>query len=162
MTGLLSWNDSCASDFAAARVLAQGVLGAWDSEDDSSPYYYEFISGTGSSAQVHRVTECEFYDGSVLGAPYRNPDGVRLLASYLWFIENRSNASLKVVAGAYGPSAASIEFFLCFTLTVYGDWGLYDQITYTERLVSVDTSGNVTIDPDQSLRTIQGQYHPNP
>jgi hypothetical protein len=160
--GLLSWNDSCASDFAAARVLAEAEMGSWTSEDDSSPYYYEFISGTAPDERVHRVTKCEFFDGEVLGEPYRDWDGARLLVSYLWFVEYRVNASAKVVAGAYGPSAAAYEFFLCFTLTVYGDWGLYDEITYYERPITVDLSGVVSIDADQSLRTIQGQYNPSP
>jgi hypothetical protein len=160
--GLLSWNDSCASDIAAARLLAESELGSWVSEDDSSPYYYEFVSGTAPDERVHRVTKCEFFDGTVVGEPYRNPDGVRLLASYLWFVEYRVNASAKVVAGAFGPSAARIEFALCFTITVYGDWGLSDSITYYERRFAVDLSGGVSIDPDESLRTIEGEYHPNP
>jgi hypothetical protein len=161
--GLLTWEDGCATDIALARVMAGAELGSWDSEDDSSPYYYEFISGTAPNEHVYRVTKCEFYDGTALGEPYRDWEGARLLASYLWFIENRANASAKVVAGAYGLSAAEYEFFLCHTMTVYGDWGLYDQITYYERRITIDLSeGVVTIDADQSLRTIQGEYNPNP
>ena len=53
-------------------MLAEGQLGSWNSEDDSSPYYYEFISGTAPNEQVHRVTKCEFYDGTALGEPYRD------------------------------------------------------------------------------------------
>jgi len=108
------------------------------------------------------VTKCEFFDGSVLGEPYRNPDGVQLLASYLWFLENRANGSAKVVAGAFGPSAARYEFSLCHTMTVYGDWGLFDEITYYQRPVVVELSGLVTVAADQTLRTIQGQYNPEP
>jgi len=51
------------------------------------------------------VTKCEFFDGTVLGAPYRTLDGLGLLASYLWFTENRNNSSAKIVAVA--PVAAS-------------------------------------------------------
>jgi hypothetical protein len=159
---LLTWEDGCATDIALARVMAGAELGSWDSESIASPYYYEFTSGTAPDEHVYRVTRCEFFDGTVLGEPYRDWEGARLLASYLWFIENRSNASAKLVAGAYGPSAAAYEFSLCFTMTVYGDWGLYDEITYYERHILVGLTGVVSIDADESLRTIEGQYNPNP
>jgi hypothetical protein len=54
------------------------------------------------------------------------------------------------------------QFFLCWTLTVYGDWGLYDEIRYYEQRYTVDASGTVGIGTDELLRTVQGRYNPNP
>ena len=86
-----------------------------------------------------------------------------LVASYLWFAKNQSNNSAKIVAGAPVATAATVDqFFLCSTLTVFGDWGMYDEIRYYEQRHTLDASGTVVIGTEQLLRTIQGKYHPNP
>lgn len=162
--GTLTWSAACASDLASARLLAAQALAVVDREDAASPYFYEFADETSRTYdQVYRATKCEFYDGAVLGTPYRSLDGLGLVASYLWFAKNRSNSSAKIVAGAPVATAATVDqFFLCSTLTVYGDWGMYDEIRYYEQRHTLDASGTVVIGTEQLLRTIQGKYHPNP
>ena len=162
--GTLTWSATCANDLASARLLGAQALASLDREDATSPYFYEFADETSRTYdQIHRVTKCEFYDGAALGPTHRNLDGLGLVASYLWFTKNQTNASAKIVAGAPVALAATVdEFFLCSTLTVYGDWGMYDEIRYYERRHTLDVSGTVGIGTDELLRTLQGRYHPNP
>jgi hypothetical protein len=161
--GTLAWDQACAGDLAAARLLAKTALDTLDREDAESPYYYEFADETSRSYdQIYRVTKCEFFDGAVLGQAYRTPHGLGRLASYLWFVKNHNNGSAKIVAGAPGADSAPLEFFLCHTLTAYGDWGLYDEIRYYERRYTVDASGALATESDRSLRDVQGKYNPNP
>jgi hypothetical protein len=161
--GTLTWDKACASDLATARSLAKAALTTLDRENATSPYYYEFVDETSQSYdQGYRVTRCEFYDGAVLGQPYRNLDGLGLLASYLWFIKNHNSGSHKIVASAPVVGSASPTLFLCYTLTVYGDWGLSDDIRYYQTRYALDASGSLTVADDEKIRNIQGKYNPNP
>jgi hypothetical protein len=52
----------------------------------------------------------------VPGEPYRNSDGLRLLASYLWIAEDRINASAKLVAGHSDPARRDSSSLSAFDL----------------------------------------------
>jgi len=49
---------------------------------------------------------------------------------------------------------------VCWTTTVYGDFGLCDEITLWDSTYTMDTSGEVTLPSGgKSLRVIPGECH---
>jgi hypothetical protein len=152
---ILSWDPVCANDLNSARMSAAQALQAPFTESEQSPFYFEFQSTGGPYPRVYRVTKCSFWDGMRLGS-----FSLKELAGYLWFISNHNVTGNFIVTGVEYVGNATCWFTLCQVMTVYGDFGVCDEISLYERTYSISISdGTVMVTSDMLVRTIQGQCH---
>ncbi len=91
------------------------------------------------------------------GAPFAGYDELQWLAGYLWYAGNHNISGHHIVDGFGAVGDATNFFSLCYVTTVYGDWGLCDEITLWQSDSSIlQSTGTVTPGTPAFLRMIQG------
>ena len=156
------WGPGCSSSLsdtqtAAAAQFTTGTLtGATRSEVE---FYEVDVAINGGANTVHyRQTRCDWYDGTTLaGAVFVGWTELQWLAGYLWYSDNHNIGGHHILGGFGAVGGATNWFDLCHVTTVYGDWGLCDEVTLKSTGHAIlQVQGDVTINPPVTHRTIQG------
>jgi hypothetical protein len=128
----------------------------------TTEFYEVDVLISGGSYTVHfREHRCDYWDGSVLGGtiPFGWAD-LQWLSGYLWYSQNHNMGGHHILGGFGNIGSATDWFDLCHVTTVYGDFGLFDQITLKSTGHSVlQFQGDVNISAPVVHRTIQGNYN---
>jgi len=138
--------------------------------------YFEFkrvYSVRPTDILLSRAHKCSYYDASsrdlfldppTLGTLNKRPlvpSVARELIEYLWFFQ-REGPGEKVLHSATTEAAGLYRHAIYSVRIVYGDWGMYDQISLRRFTYTVHaTTGEVLRTARETLRTVQGRYHPN-
>jgi hypothetical protein len=157
-----NWQSPCSSDLADTRARATTAYGAaaLTGEERTTEQFYEVDADSGGFTVHFRNTRCDYYDGSTFGgAPHDSADRIPLLASYLWWVDFYNLSGSSIAAGVTHPGGPPHEFDLCHVQTVYGDFGLCDEITLKERSFTVARDGATSIATDRDIRTVMGMCH---
>lgn len=160
---MVTWEDPCseAPDETLGRFMDAG-LGTLNGQF-STDWFFETSYCNGDSRWFYRNLRCDYYDGtlSVAGQASVNHQNLAFLASLLWY-QNFSNLGGSAIIGYATSSGASEESIeLCTVRTVFGDFGLCDEIALDSTVYRLDTAGDgtVTIEGPVNLRSIQGTCH---
>jgi hypothetical protein len=161
----VQWDTGCADDLKEAESMA-AVFYDWSKTfkvvgGSSTTEFHEVEVVLGSYAARYRVTRCDWFDGTRLaGGPFADASALGYLASYLWFVDNFNMGGSTVPAIIERDGKVEHGADLCSTTTVYGDFGLCDEITLWESAYTMDVSGDVTMPSGaKSLRMITGVCH---
>ncbi len=138
--------------------------------------YFEFkrvYSVRPTDILLSRAHKCSYFDASArdlfldpptLGTLNRRPlvpTTARELIEYLWFFQ-REGFGEKVLHSATAEETGFYRHTIYSVRLVYGDWGMYDQISLRRYTYTVDAvNGEVVRTARETLRTVQGRYHPN-
>jgi hypothetical protein len=156
---LVHWNEPCSSSpgeslEAAEMARPDGVV-----EDEYvTDYFYEVVVCDDGRRYLHRHLRCDYYDGMTLaGAPHDDADELGFLASLLWFMDNHNTGGYQLLAVVEEASVEGAAVELCTTRTVFGDFGLCDEVELHATRYEITSEGVVTLESDQHLRTLEGQ-----
>jgi hypothetical protein len=154
------WRAPCSPSLDETRTRATALFGATSvtGTERSTTQFHEVDVRSGGFAYHYRNTRCDYFDGTTLdgGRFVNDPGPVKALADYLWFVENHDLGGAHVLAGIERLGDATQRYDLCFVTTVYGDFGLCDEITLHTRAFASGPDGRIAIDPDVDERTIRG------
>lgn len=162
---MFQWRTPCSDSLETTTSRAAALFGA-DSLVSSAAYDKFFQTDalpvdTGGYHVLFRNTRCDYFDGTTLaGAPHDSYDALGNLVSYLWFTENHDLTGSAIVSGEGACHGDGCDYYLCAVQTVFGDFGLCDQITLTQQHYGISTAGSVRFAEPVEVRTIDGTCHP--
>ena len=158
------WWDPCTSSVADTETAAAAQYpGASIGASSSTTWYHqaEVVLDTGNTV-LYRNTRCDYWDGSILAAPLPVPGWTEAqeLAGYLWWTDNHNFGGAHIVGG-WGTVGDATNFFeLCHVTTVYGDWGLNDEISVWSQSFGIGQfDGSVWIQEPQLEGVIVGNLN---
>lgn len=159
------WRTPCAAGVADARARTAEIFGtdALTGGERSTDQFHE-IDVQNSPTLVVRVrfTRCDYFDGTTLaGAPHDGPEPLGFLLGYLWFTENHNLGGAHILGGVGHLGDTRHRYELCHVRTVYGDFGLCDQISLVQDVATLMSVGGTVemIEEATLLRTIEGTCH---
>ena len=161
------WGSAtCSPEMAVTQSAASALFttGTLTGATRSTMEFFEvdvLISG-GAYTVHYREHRCDYWDGSVLGGGLPPFDWLDLqwLSGYLWYSQNHNMGGHHILGGFGNIGSATDWFDLCHVTTVYGDFGLFDEITLKSTGHAIlQFGGDVTISPPVIHRTIQGNYN---
>jgi hypothetical protein len=154
--GLYVWESPCSDSMSdtLARSSVQD-FGALEGEF-TTRWFHEAAYCEADLRRVYRNLRCDYFDGEILAGGDVNE--LAFLGSLLWW-QNNSNIDGHVLLGytvAIGSATDWVE--LCSIRTVYGDWGLCDEITLESTTHAIRYgSSAVELGEPNVVRTIQGK-----
>ena len=159
-----TWGTDCSGSLAdsQANAAARYSQGTMTGNDATTTWFYEVEVQLGPNTLIaYRDTRCEAFDGTTLGgsAPF---DFTRLqeLVSYLWWTQNHNYGGANILGGVGNPGGATDFFQMCHVTTVYGDWGLQDEITVLESQYGISQfGGEVGLGAPVSQGVIGGNWN---
>jgi len=107
-----------------------------------------------------RNTRCDYFDGRLLaGAPFDDFGALADLAGYLWFTQSHNISGYAILGGRGDIGNASHFYSLCHVETVYGDFGLCDEISVLETRyrIQIDNGAVDVLDDAHLVRSIRGR-----
>ena len=112
----------------------------------------------GAFTVLFRNTRCDYYNGGVLaGGPFDDFEALGDLAGYLWFTRNHNTGGYAIISGEGTIGNAAHFYELCHVTTVFGDFGLCDEITLYRTGFRIGILGGVVeISPPEQLRQVRG------
>ena len=120
------------------------------------------VALNGGANTVHfRETRCDYFDGTTLaGTPFSGYAELQDLAGYLWYSQYNNIGGYKILGGFGNIGSATNWFDLCHVTTVYGDFGLADEITlWSTGYAVLQFQGTVTPNTPVEHRTITGNMN---
>jgi hypothetical protein len=150
-----TWQPPC-SDSPEETAASGANLGALE-DTFTTDWFYEATFCEGSQRRLYRNLRCDYFDGSNLA----NPSGEELvfLMSLLWWQQYFNMGGSAVIGYAVMPGDATDWVEFCTIGTVYGDFGLCDEITLTRWSGTVVVNGEVNLGEPEVVRVIQGECH---
>jgi len=155
------WGSTgCSTSLANTQGAASSLFttGTLTGATRTTTEFYEVDLQVGTNTVHFREHRCDYWDGSILGGtiPLSWVE-LQWLAGYLWYSDNHNIGGHHILGGLGHVGNTTDWFDLCHVTTVYGDFGLCDQITLRSTGHSVfQFGGPVTISPSVAHRTIQG------
>jgi hypothetical protein len=151
------WAEPCSDSLAQTEANAQAAgLGTIEAGYPTE-WFYEATTCDGSQRRFYRNLRCDYFDGTNLA----NGSGETLafLASLLWWQDNFNITGHQLLGYTVQVGNATDWVEVCTIRTVYGDFGLCDEITLESTSHSTVIPGMVTLGEPQVVRTIQGECH---
>jgi len=151
------WEEPCSDSLADTVANAEAAeLGEPDGEFETE-WFYEATRCSGSQRRFYRNLRCDYFDGTMLadGSGQTLP----FLASLLWWQDNFNVDGNQLIGYSVQIGNATDWVEVCTIRTVYGDFGLCDEITLESTTHSVVFGGSVTLGEPEVVRTIQGECH---
>lgn len=88
-----------------------------------------------------------------------NDNDSKELIDYLWFISNYNNASSKILSSYVDNKEQTIDIYHYELLIVYGDFGLYDDISLFEKIYRIGReTGCITV-TENCVRSLNGRMN---
>jgi len=155
------WGAGCSTSLADTQALAVSTFttgtptGATRTETE---FYEADVELNGGLHTVHfRQTRCDWFDGTTLaGAPFTDYAELQWLAGYEWYQDNHNISGHKILGGIGYIGSATHMVDVCHVTTVYGDWGLCDEITLRSTNWTISIVDGVVGNTSAEHRTIQG------
>jgi|GEM_PF-2116596 len=126
----------CSNDTDDTLALSQDFYGATESElieTRADRMFNETLWSSPSGFVMHlRQTRCDYWDGELLDqgiGPFWELDPLRELAGYQWWRDNHNISGHHIVLAYEFPGNATNFLTMCHISTVYGDWGVRDEVT---------------------------------
>jgi hypothetical protein len=175
-----AWIELCTNQYPEARNWA-------DSSDESSSVrrtileesqsekYFEFLACNPQSSTDcirFRVHKCGYLDrgqydrfvqGALLGTFNQRPINqveVRELVEYLFFLESYNTSGSEALSSLSSSNDSAFVQTIYAIEFSYGDYNLYDRITLYRSTTSVNRTTGEVRQSRESLRSINGRYHP--
>jgi hypothetical protein len=156
---LLRWAEPCSESPSESLEAAEEALPDGEVESEhTTDYFYEVVVCDDGRRYLHRNLRCDYFDGTTLaGAPHEDGSELGFLAGLLWFIDNHNTGGYQIIAviPEVGTEGAAVE--LCTTRTVFGDFGLCDEVELHATRYEITTEGEVTLASEQLVKTLEGQ-----
>lgn len=152
---LATWAEPCSDSLAdtLTRSMMQN-LGTFEGEF-TTDWFHETAWCNGGLRRLYRNLRCDYFDGQRLANG--SAEALAFLASLLWW-QNYSNVTGSAILGySWNIGDATDRVELCTIRTVYGDFGLCDEITLESTIHAIRVGGDVTLGEPRILRTIQGR-----
>lgn len=156
---LLRWAGPCSEGPGESLEAAEAAWpeGAVEAEH-ATDYFYEVVVCDDGRRYLHRDLRCDYFDGTTLaGAPHEDGSELGFFASLVWFMEHHNSGGHQILAvlEEVGAEGAAVE--VCTTRTVFGDFGVCDEVHLHATRYEVTAEGEVTIEPEQLVKTLEGQ-----
>ncbi len=155
------WAEPCSASLedTAANAAAAG-LGEPEAEYETD-WFYEATTCDGGQRRFYRNLRCDYFDGMTLANGNQGVDGQALafLASLLWWQDNFNVTGNQLLGYSIAIGDATDWVEVCTIRTVYGDFGLCDEITLESTSHTIFFPGEVTLGEPEVVRTIQGDCH---
>ena len=149
------WKPPCSKSIE--DTVARGATGAEGTFMDSfeNDWFYEAAYClNGSLRRTERNLRCDYFDGERLADA--TPERLAFLASMLWWADH-SNLEGSQILGHSIVSGNSIDVVeLCTVSTVYGDFGLCDEVQLESTTYRSAVGGTVEFGKTEVLRTLKG------
>jgi hypothetical protein len=175
--GRASVFERCTNDRSEALAWSESpdYYGADDRQlvsERETERFFEFtweVHRLTSRVLLSRVDKCSYVDrsmydrrahGTMLGIFNQRPvtaDNVGSLVEYLWYSENFTSVSAKVISSSGADLGSEIRHTLVEVRIAWGDWGMCDEISLVQSdyLVS-KSSGEIRL-TTTTVKTVQGQ-----
>jgi hypothetical protein len=152
------WAETCSD--SAAQVSNEGNsqdLGELEAEF-ATPWFYETsYCGENNVRRVYRSLRCDYFDGTTLSE--NTGEALSFLASLLWWKDNGFMHGNVLLGHSVTVGNATEWVQTCSLRTVFGDFGLCDEITLETSPHLVRFDGEVMLGEPEVVRTIQGDCH---
>ena len=121
-----------------------------------------FLAPTGLEMHLRQI-RCAYWDGAVLyegqGETWEL-EPLRQLAGYLWWRDHHNIGGHKIATAWEYPGSATNFLSMCHVETVFGDWGLQDEITLLQTDWSMSQFGGEGWSTgDAYVRTVLGNWN---
>ena len=183
------WIELCSNDIEQAREWAiatdanssvhRTLKGERETEKFFEFDYRDVIAGQPWSL-LTRVHKCSYFEPTldhlspeyefggfseaVLGLLHgpATLEAIQEFVEYTWFTDSYNIGGSRLLASVATEELDSLIVDLYTTVFVGGDWGLCDSVTLMKVTYSLDrVSGEVCVF-QESIRTVQGECHPEP
>ncbi len=155
------WGSTgCSTSLANTQGVASSLFttGTLTGATRTTTEFYEVDVDVGMNTVHFREHRCDYWDGSTLGGTFPlSWLELQWLAGYLWYSDNHNIGGHHILGGFGNIGSATDWFDLCHVTTVYGDFGLCDEITLWSTGHGVlQFQGDVTFSPPVNHRTLEG------
>ncbi len=155
------WWAPCSDTLATtqANAASRYPLGTPTGNGATTTWFHEVeMSLSGGSTVLYRNTRCDWFDGTTLaGGPFAGWAELQELVGYLWWTENHNLGGAHIVGGVGNVGGATNFFSLCHVSTVFGDFGIQDEITVWETGYGIlQQDGTVNPSPPQQQGVVLG------
>jgi hypothetical protein len=156
---LVRWAESCSEGPGESLDAAEATWPEGDVEaEHTTDYFYEVVVCDDGRRYLHRNLRCDYYDGTTLaGAPHADGNELGFLAGLLWFMDYHNTGGYQIIAVIPEAGAEGSAVELCTTRTVFGDFGLCDEVELHATRYEITTEGEVTLESEQLVKTLEGQ-----
>jgi hypothetical protein len=149
------WEQPCSESLEDTVARSNSFVSNVE-EPLTSDWSYE-LSGCNDDSDVRRVysnLRCDYFDGTQLAV--EGAENLAFLASLLWWMDHGNLAGSQILGYGVTVGGASDLVHMCTIRTVFGDFGLCDEITLESTTHGILVGGQVGLGEPAVVRTLQG------